>query len=99
MKKWALWQKIIGIILLTGIILFSTGAIYVYQSTYTASEVAQKQSEQATHEKDYDLYSEGKSSELGLSSILALLSRLRVIVSGPHKSLQQVIVSMYYICP
>ncbi|BAK95831.1 alpha/beta hydrolase [Tetragenococcus halophilus] len=66
MKKWALWQKIIGIILLTGIILFSTGAIYVYQSTYTASEVAQKQSEQATHEKDYDLYSDGKSSELGV---------------------------------
>lgn len=66
MKKWALWQKIIGIILLTGIILFGVGAIYVHQSTYTASEVAQKQSEQATHEKDYDLYSDGQTSKLSI---------------------------------
>lgn len=36
------------------------------QNTYTAIEAAQKQSEQATHEKKYDLYSNKETNKIGV---------------------------------
>lgn len=66
MKKWALWQKILGAILIILIMLLGAGAIYVHQSTYTPTASAQQQSEQAIHEKGYDLYSDGQTAKIGV---------------------------------
>ncbi|MDN6842839.1 MAG: alpha/beta hydrolase, partial [Staphylococcus equorum] len=66
MRKWTLWQKVMSAILIIMFMLLGAGAIYVHQSTYTATEAAQQQSEQAIHKKDYDLYSDGQTTNVGV---------------------------------
>lgn len=66
MKTTSLWKKIVGSMLIIIIILFIAGTFYVQQNTYTATNSAQKQSEQAIHAKKYDLYTSTKSSNIGI---------------------------------
>ncbi|MDN6139540.1 MAG: alpha/beta hydrolase [Tetragenococcus koreensis] len=57
MRKWKLWQKVVGIVLISLLMIFGAAAFYLKQNTYTATSAAQKKSEQAIHEKNYDFYS------------------------------------------
>lgn len=66
MKKTPLWKKVVGTILALGILSMLGAAIYLRQSTYQATESAQKVSEQAVHGQGYDVYGNGQDHQLGI---------------------------------
>ncbi|GMA72655.1 hypothetical protein GCM10025885_17040 [Tetragenococcus osmophilus] len=42
MRKWKLWQKVVGIVLISLLMIFGAAAFYLKQNTYTATSAAQK---------------------------------------------------------